>query len=361
MLKQTEVVVAQIVQHLRPGGIEMMVLDLLKHQNFKTVVISLEGTKEQAIGRWPILRKVSNHLIFMNKQPGIQLSLVFQLYRLFKQHQINTIHSHHIGPLLYGGIAAKLAKISKRIHTEHDAWHLDSLKRRYLQKSLLCIVKPILVADALAVANQVKRYLNIDNIELIHNGIDIEKFTPGDRNLARAKLNLSSGVVLIGNAARLEPVKGQDLLISAMSHFSSSIHLAIAGAGSCEKALKQQVAQLNIEHRVHFLGPLDDMATFYQALDIFCLPSRAEGLPLSPLEAQACSIPALLTDVGGASEALCHATGLLINGEDITQIVTAIETLLSRSSTQNPRHFVEKFRNVKNMSNAYSKLICANN
>jgi len=359
MFHHRKKVVAQVVQHLRPGGIETLVLTLLKHQPFKTIIFSLEGTKSEAIKRWPMLAKVSEQLVFLDKPNGVSVRTIWRLAHLLKHYQVSAIHSHHIGPLIYGGLAAKLAQITKHIHTEHDAWHLAKIKHRYLQRLLIKLVKPIVVADALAVAEKIKSHLNHHDITLIHNGIDLGKFVPGDRNNARRELNLPTGVVLIGNAGRLETVKGQDLLIQAMTQFSSTVHLAIAGGGSCEGALKKQVSRLGLEQQVHFLGPIDDMTNFYQSLDLFCLPSRHEGLPLSPMEAQACGIPALITDVGGSAEALCQVTGLLVERENVDQLVSAIETMLSRTKAISPRQFIFQHRNVHEMVNAYTKLICA--
>jgi len=357
MPHQGERIVGQVVQHLQPGGIETMVLALLKHQPFYTVIFSLEGCKDDAIKRWPILAKVSDRLVFLEKPPGFTILLIWQLVAQFKLHRVNAVHTHHIGPLLYGGLAARLANITKHIHTEHDAWHLSNKKQRYLQKLLLHTVKPIMVADAYAVKDKIKLLLNHSDTTLIHNGIDITKYIPGDRNIARKRLNLPTGVVLIGNAGRLETVKGQDVLISALSQFSSTIHLAIAGGGSLEKQLKAQVSRLQLEQQVHFLGPIDDMTTFYQSLDLFCLPSRHEGLPLSPMEAQACGIPALITNVGGSAEALCHNTGLLVERDNVEQLVLAIETMLSRCRSTSPRCFITKHRTAQGMANAYVKLI----
>jgi len=357
MSRHSQKIVAQVVQHLRPGGIETIVLALSKYQPFKTIIFSLEGTKEEAIEKWPILADVSSQLVFLNKPSGFSWSTLWQLHKLFKQYDVCAIHSHHIGPLLYGGLAAKLAHIDKHVHTEHDAWHLNNLKQRRLQKRLLMLMKPIMVADAIAVADQIKSSLNHHDVTLIHNGIDIGKFVPGNRNYSRNELDLPTGVVLIGTAGRLETVKGQDVLIDAMAHFSSTIHLAIAGGGSCEQQLKEQVARLNLEQQVHFLGPINDMTSFYQSLDLFCLPSRNEGLPLSPMEAQACGIPALITNVGGSAEALCQATGLLVEHDNVAQLVGAIETMISRSNPVNPRQFIFQHRNIQGMANAYTKLI----
>ncbi|MCV5754523.1 glycosyltransferase, partial [Escherichia coli] len=81
------------------------------------------------------------------------------------------------------------------------------------------------------------------------------------------------------------------VLIEAFSHLESHTHLAIAGDGSQREQLEHLVRTLKLEQRVTFLGLVDDMPSFYQSLDLFCLPSLQEGFPLSTLEAQACDIP----------------------------------------------------------------------
>ena len=352
-------VTAQIVQHLSPGGIETMVLDLMRHSRQETKIFSLEGTREQALNKWPILKNVQDKLIFLNKQPGFQRHIITKLKALFIKHGITRVHTHHIGPLLYGGLASRLSGISTLLHTEHDAWHLSKFKRRCLQKCLIKFLKPIWVADASAVALKVSSYFNNSKIKVIPNGIDIDKFTPGDINKARAFFNLPENVLLIGCAGRFEHVKGHDILISAMTRLPTGYHLAIAGDGSCRQSLEQQVKQAGLTARVHFLGVVDKMPTFYQSLDVFCLPSRAEGMPLSPLEAQACNIPSIVTNVGGCAETLCKQSSILVPPEKPCLIADAILTLTSFSFKKSPRAFVQQHGNIKHTVAAYAQL--ANN
>ncbi len=350
--------VIQVVQHLCPGGIETMVLDLADHDadHEHTWIVSLEGNLESALEQWPRLRPYTERLIFLDKGQGTKPLLIPRLAWLFRRLQADVVHTHHIGPLLYAGSGARLAGIKRLIHTEHDAWHLSDARRSRLQRGLLRRVRPTLVADAESVAAGLRQYLGLERVRVIRNGIDTQRFMPGDPSLARRRLGLPEGVPLVGCSGRLETVKGQSLLIEALNLMPSDVHLALAGAGSTETELRRQTELLGLQFRVHFLGRVDRMPNFYQALDAFCLPSLNEGLPLSPLEAQACGVPAVVTDVGGAKESLCPLSGKLVPGNDAFAIAKSLQQLLAKGPLSSPRRFVQKQGNVRLMANAYGAL-----
>jgi len=350
--------IAQVVQHLRPGGIETMALDLADfcESHEKTYIISLEGELEQALTVWPRLEPYKEQLIFLNKQAGIRLKLVHQLKNLFKRLNISSVHSHHIGPLLYAGFAARLAKVSHLTHTEHDAWHLDNTKRCLLQRLTVKLLKPTLVADAESVASNLKTKLKQQRVHVIRNGIDTQRFIQGDKQLARQQLQLPKHALLVGCSGRLEEVKGQRILIDALSILPEEVHLVLAGTGSTQNDLIRQTTQLKLTERVHFLGRVDDMPCFYQALDAFCLPSFNEGFPLSPLEAQACNIPAVITNVGGAHETLCPDSGSLAEAGNPNMLAAQLSNILTRQHTVSPRPFVKQTADVRQMAKAYALL-----
>ena len=141
-----------------------------------------------------------------------------------------------------------------------------------------------------------------------------------------------------------------------MALIDSPLHVALAGTGSEEQALKQLAAQLGITARVHFLGHVDNMPCFYQALDLFCLPSLNEGFPLSSLEAQACSIPAVVTDVGGSKETLCPDTGVLVEPANPGAMANKLIAAIRSKSIANPRHFVVDTADLKITQQAYRSL-----
>ena len=350
--------VIQVVQHLRPGGIETMALDLANIGNAgkQTLIVSLEDDSASAIGAWPRLAPYADRLIFLDKQPGIKPSLVLQLSRLFKRFDAKVVHTHHIGPLLYAGLAARLASVKHVIHTEHDAWHLNDPNRRRLHRWITTLVNPVLVADSQTVADTMQRHLKSRRIRVVYNGIDTKRFTPGDQSQARHLMGLPQNVPLIGCSGRLEEVKGQEVLIDALAKMPPETHLALAGSGTIEEKLRQQTKKLGLIDRVHFLGRIDHMPLFYQALDIFCLPSRQEGFPLSPLEAQACGIRTAVTDVGGSRETLCPDTGKLIPANNAAGMASILGAMLKRDAIRNPRKHVEQTADLRQMAQAYTDL-----
>lgn len=351
--------IVQIVQHLRPGGIETMALDLqdfFTRRGDKAYIVSLEGDAESALQAWPRLRVHRDNLVFADKPEKFSALFLLRLVRLLRRLDTRVLHSHHIGPLLYGGLAARLAGVEVHVHTEHDAWHLENRHHRLLQGWLLRLCRPRLVADAESVGSALQQFLDVHNLTVIRNGIDTSRFDVGDRNQARDALGLPRDRKLLGCSGRLEELKGQRFLIQSLLHLPDSVHVVLAGGGSCEQELRAETEALGVTARVHFLGRIDDMPSFYQALDFFCLPSFKEGMPLSPLEAQACGIPSIVTDVGGARESLCRDTGTLISPGSAMAIVEAVQRLLEKPLTRSPRSFVQQNAAIERMAEAYCQL-----
>ena len=349
----------QIVQHLKPGGIETMVLDLLRcaGEGQEVHVISLEGRSQSALASWPRLKPFADKLHFLDKPSGTRISTVFRLARLLRKLRATAVQTHHVGPLLYGGSAARLAGIRCLVHTEHDAWHLRDARRRKVQNALIAILKPTLVADSRLVANELVKALPGRRYMVIPNGVDCDVFTPGEQSSARRKLNLPTDVLIIGSAGRMEPVKGHARVLIAHALLCEEIHLVLAGTGSLEADLRDLAVKLGTQNRVHFLGRIDDMPTFYRSLDVFCLPSEMEGMPLSPLEAQASGIPCVATDVGGTREAVCPNTGVMVPADTPSVLAQGLEFVLARRDHGNPRAFPLSQGNLRNVVAAYQALL----
>lgn len=345
----------QIVQHLKPGGIEALSLEFCQQTDVVVYVVSLEGSKDQALAQWPRLKEFSSQLIFLNKAPGTSLRCVWALVKLLRRLGANLVHTHHIGPLLYGGLAARLAGI-RHLHTEHDAWHLDLPRHSNITGFCLRWLKPIVVADAEAVAVQFAQHFPDYPCQVIENGINTERFTIASQQVARRQLGLPQKVQLIGCAARLHPVKGHITLLQALLHVPQQVHLVLAGTGEMADTLQQFCQTNGLSERVHFLGHVDQMPMFYQSLDLFCLPSLHEGMPLSALEAQSCGKHVVLTDVGGCKHCITATSGLLVPPNAPIPLAKALQTMLQQSASTAPRTYVVQQRSVALMLQRYKTL-----
>ena len=351
-------VIVHVVQHLKPGGIESFALEFQRAAQpfFDVHIISLE--KHNVKCYWNNIDGFKDFIHVLDKKPGWQANIFSQLTVFFKKVNPMYVHTHHIGPLIYGGVAARFAKVKNIIHTEHDAWHLANARPRLLQKLFITLVRPIYVADASVVAEQVNRLIPSLTPFVITNGIDTTKYKPSTINQKKLleQAGLPTELKFVGCAARFESVKAHDVLIKALYNLPGNIGLLLAGTGSLEQELKQLVINLNLDRRVFFLGHIDDMTTFYPLIDVFCLSSNNEGLPLSPLEAQACGVPVVLTDVGGCKEAVCSETGMIVEPNNPKLLSSAILNSLNQNNNHSPRTFIKNQRSIHNMIKQYISL-----
>ncbi|WP_260258409.1 glycosyltransferase [Vibrio intestinalis] len=348
-----------VVQHLKPGGIESLVLEILNHKkhNQQILIVSLEGDRLSAIAHWPKLEPFKHQLLFLNKPQGLSYQCYRTLRKLFAIVKPDVVHTHHIGPLLYAGIAAKQANVACRIHTEHDAWHLSQTKHALIQRLALKLAKPFLVADAQLVKQKLDEQFHYPQTRVIKNGIDCDRFKPASKSLARQQLGLPLEPTIIGSAGRLEHVKGHDILVQALTMLPKQYHLAIAGAGSQTQALQSLAEQCGVSERIIWLGQVDNMPRFYQSLDLFCLPSRCEGFPLATLEAQACNIKTMASDVGASKETLCPHTGVSFAPDSPISLAAAILKQLNTETITQPRRFVLEHNNITKMISDYQSIL----
>jgi glycosyltransferase involved in cell wall biosynthesis len=134
---------------------------------------------------------------------------------------------------------------------------------------------------------------------------------------------------LIGCAARVESGKGHKVMLEQLVHFSNDFQLVFAGNGSKLAEYQSFAKHLGIEKRVHWLGNVTQMNTFYSAIDIFCLFSEREGLPLSILEAMSCNKPVVASNVGGISEVVTSNSGVLLELNEAHLLPSAVQSAFS--------------------------------
>ncbi len=347
--------IVQIVQHMAPGGIESLARDLVVRLPGDNLLYSLEGEADDLVRRWSGIGAAADRLHGFGKQAGLVPKLVLRLAEEMRRVKPTAVFTHHVGPLLYGGLAARLAGVPVVVHVEHDVWHLQNTRRRGIVAAALHLVRPRLAAVSAAAADALGRATRMGAVH-VPNGIDLTLFKPADRNAARRALGLPTAGLIVGCVGRLETVKGFDRAVEALRTMRSEVRLVIAGDGSQRGELVHLAARLGVSERVHFLGLRSDLPKIYPAFDVFCLPSRAEGLPLAVLEAQACNIPVAAFDVGAISEATCPASGLVVRRDDVPGMSAALSALLSAPPLRPPRMHVESRYDARTMFRRYEQL-----
>lgn len=139
----------------------------------------------------------------------------------------------------------------------------------------------------------------------IPNGVDTERFRPGRNDAVRAQLGIGATHFVIGFVGHLRAEKNVSLAIQALAQFAAEdVSLLIVGDGPCRAELESQAAALGVGDRVRFVGAVTDCAPLYGAMDLFCLSSDTEQMPVAMLEAMACGLPCVATDVGDCASLL---------------------------------------------------------
>lgn len=196
-------------------------------------------------------------------------------------------------------------------------------------------------------------------IRLLRNSVDLQAFHPSiDGSAVRARLGLGDDPVIL-TIGRMVPRKGHDMLIKAMPAVRAlhpTARLVVVGDGPMREELEKLAADLP-RGAVTFTGRIDDdeRAAHFAAADIFAHPNRArmmgfeeEGFGVVFLEAAACGLPVVAGDSGGSPEAIAdNETGILVDGQELQAIVSALDRLLSdppwaAAMGQAGRTFVER-------------------
>ncbi len=178
----------------------------------------------------------------------------------------------------------------------------------------------------------------------LRNGVDLNRFSPGDRDASRARLGLGGFTLL--SVGSLIPRKGHELIIAALTELPN-MTLMIAGSGPMRAELERTAQEKGVAARVRFLGEIahDALTDAYRAADIFVLASSREGWANVLLEAMACGTPVVATNVNGTPEVITDPKlGALVEERSASALARAIQSLRALApDRQAVRTYAEQF------------------
>ena len=296
-----------------------------------------------------------------------------------KSSKIVHAHGH---PYLTSLIAAKLAKRYNKpfVLTQHNTFiEYDSIFDSVERLNDLAVGKETLKeADKIiTVSNATKDYVlslgaKPNKIKVLHNGVDLVRFRPltGKREEMRRKLGISQSSIVVLTVRRLVYKNGIDTLIEGANiavRKNPKITFLVVGKGPDINSVQTKIKQLGIENNFRLTGFVkdEDLPFYYNAADFFTLPSKSgEGLPLVALEAMACGLPIIATNVGGISEIVMEDYGKLVPSnqpELLAEAVLEFSNIDFSSHKLDLRAIVEeKFswdKNVETLVGIYEEFI----
>jgi D-inositol-3-phosphate glycosyltransferase len=257
------------------------------------------------------------------------------------------VHSHY---WLSGqiGLVVRERRGIPLVHSMHTMGRVKNLnlavgdraepRARILAESEIARLADWLVANTAHELDELVALYGADpqRVDVVHPGVNHRVFVPGGRSAARQQLGIGAEQRLVLFAGRLQPHKGPDIVIEALAQLPGDVRLVVVGGPSGAgldhpEALADLALRLGVADRVSFLPPVaqTQLADWYAAADVVCVPSHSESFGLVALEAQACGTPVVAAAVGGLTTAVVDGvTGLLVNGHRPADYARALRTLL---------------------------------
>lgn len=332
-MKRKKIKIMHIVTTLNVGGLEILVLNLMRFINrdiFEPYICSLtpNGALESEFSNLGV------PVYTVNKKDRVDISLTTKLIKLFRSKKVNIVHTHNITPFLYSAFGTKFFNKISLIHTVHSNVKQNN-KRLLIAEKFLASFAYKIIADC----DKVKDFLNNQQgitskkVVTIYNGIDIRLYDqPIDVRKKHEQIGLSENDYIITCVANLIPVKNHKMLIHSFRQVVDAIpntKLLLVGSGICQSELENLSKELGIFDKTIFLGRRWDVPEILKITDVFALSSLSEGLPLSVIEASASGIPVVVTDVGGNTEIVQNnVSGFVVNSGDTNGMAECIIRLL---------------------------------
>lgn len=330
--------IAHVIYGLKTGGLENGLVNLINHmpaERYRHAIVCITDYSDFR----QRIRQAGVECYALHKPPGKVPGFYVKIWRLLRQLRPHIVHTRNLTALAVQ-VPAMFAGAPIRIHSEHgrDMIDLDGSNVKYQRVRRL--IRPF-VHQYIALSRDLERYLGDrigvppERLAQIYNGVDTDLFKPAGTRRASLPISGFAGVdtVVIGTVGRMQAVKDQLTLVRAFAHLlelrpdlRARLRLVIIGEG----ALRQPA--LNLLKRAALLdlawlpGERADIPELMRGFDLFVLPSLAEGISNTILEAMATGLPIVATRVGGNPELVEEGhTALLVPANDPPAMAAAIE------------------------------------
>ena len=297
-------------------------------------------------------------LYHVPKVKRIDFSAMEKVGRIIRDNNIHIVNAHHFMSLIYSYYGCKINNKAKLIYTEHSEWEIErvSFKWRIIGRYLLNRTDAA-VGVSSAIAKQIEnKYKTADSkIITVQNGVDLNVFrNNGKKAKLREKMGIANDEKIIGIVANFKKVKNHIFLLRAFDELIkviNNVKLLLIGQGfegdeeNTESELRRFIVEKKLEKNIIFMGYRSDIPELLGIMDVFCLTSLKEGLPISLIEAMASGLPVVGTDVEGIRDVIIpDKNGILVEVGDVIGLRNALNTLIREEYLM--KKYGEKSRNL---------------
>jgi len=343
--------VLYFIPELGTGGTERLIYDLcrlLDSESFTPSVCSFHsGSYEHKLREYGIKvhllvgqdRLPASRSIF-SKLRGF-INRVSALDAILLSENINIINSHHLGSLFHL-VFSRERRRRIWIHTEHIRPDIEYVGSQLLKCASWLYKRPDVVTGVSSeVVSYYTKELGVapEKCRLVLNGVNVAAFSRTVEVVRkRQEVGLLDTDIVVGTMANLRPQKNHKNLIRAFAQArkkAPNLKLLLAGDGECRSDLEELACKLDVSNGILFLGHRTDAEELMAIIDIYCLPSFYEGMPLSIMEAWAAGKPVVATDVLGIREIVRdQENGLLVRSDDSSALADALLKMIQDDKLQ---------------------------
>lgn len=367
--------IAHIIFRLDVGGLEnglVNILNGLQQDKYSHAIICLKGYSD-----FKDRIKNSNVEFYdLDKREGKDIGCYFRLWKLLRKLKPEIVHTRNL-PALDMVIPSFLAGVPARIHGEHgrDIIDIDGSNRKYqIFRKLLSPFISKFVALSEDLTGWLKNDVGIAGKKIIKicNGVDTDKFSPFSEEIAYISdcpFKKSDSNIVIGTIGRMEEVKDTINLCRAFvelvkngSDYSDRLRLMLIGDGSLMAKVIDFLTEQKVIDKCWIPGSRSDTAEILRNMDIFVLPSLAEGISNTILEAMASGLPVIATNVGGNPELVENMeNGVVVPSKNHQELAKGISTVIEdielryKMAKKSRQLALEKY-SVNSMVDAYDQL-----
>lgn len=323
--------VVHIIDRLPPDGAERLLCEVLRYRStafdYQVLCLAEGGVFE------PVIRAMGVPVTILGKRRGIDLRLVWRLWRWLRASKPHVVHTHLFTADTWGRLVARLAGVPLVFSTVHSVNSWQGGLHRLVDRTL-ALVTTRLIACTAQVADKLQHQDGIASTRIVtlSNGVDLQRFadvTPVD---IEQELGASGSGPWLAVLGRLEPVKGQAYLLDCLALLRDqgvAFRCVLIGDGPEREALAAQVMRLQLTEHVWLAGFRENVPAWLAAIDALVMPSRWEGLPMALLEAMALGKPVVAHAVGGIPDVVRDGQeGLLVAPHHPQQMIQALARLL---------------------------------
>lgn len=317
--------VLQIIPMFKLAGAETMCENLckaLQNQGCDVVAVSLYTEHTPITDR---LENAGIKVIYLGKRRGFDFSIFVKLYQLMKKERPEVVHTH-IYAARYALPVAAFCGIPKKIHTVHNIAQQEQAKAGKIVNKFMfkhCGVVPAALSEEVKKTVEEVYKLSAEKIPVIFNGVDLSNCKVKEDYTKRDEFK----IVHIG---RFMDVKNHAMILKTFALFAkqhTDATLQLIGDGELRKDMEQLAQELGVENSVEFAGLQSNVYPWLHDADIFILPSKFEGMPMTLIEAMGTGLPIIASAVGGVPDMLTDGENAMLIKPESEQLLASLEML----------------------------------